>query len=219
MKVLFLLVFPLFVSSQTMKSIVRQLPRECTPDLNNRQKETLLKNAFFEFSDADSLETIRYTLDTPVLKNYISFGFDFTTGQSGFGNFELKRFKTVKGSDIIIFSKFGGARWMYTQDTLKVFFVSNGKIIAYKEQTLLPQSIDVSEFLKKQTPDSIRRVIENSSNTYYSLNSEKPNQIEFNLSIPFMPEELEKWLLGDSFIFTWNGKSFNRKLAFQIDSD
>jgi len=197
-----------------MQSILLQLPAACTPDLNAKQKATLLKHAFFEFSD-DPEETIHYTLDTPILKNYLSFGFDFTTGQSGFGSFELKRFKTTKGSDIIIFSKYGGARSMYSQDTLKVFVVSNGKLIEQKKQHLLPQSINVGEFLKKQTPDSIRKNIENWSNTYYSLNREKPGQIEFNLSLPFMPEELEQWFLGDTFIFTWNGRSFTRKIGNQ----
>ena len=209
-----LLIFPLFGNSQTMQSIVRQLPIECLPDLNIKQRDVLLKKSFLELPDGDSLERVQYELDTPVLKNYISFGLSFPTGQAGFTNFELKRFKTISGSSLIIFSKYGGARSLYSQDTLKIFMLNNGKLMENKGQNLLPQSISFNDFLKKQTPDSIRKKIESYSNSCYYLNREKSKEIEFNLSTPFMSEELEKWLLGDTFIFTWNGKSFKRKLVF-----
>lgn len=213
--VLLLILFPVFVSSQPMESIVKLLPKGCIPYLNNEQKTILLEKAVYELPGGDSEETIQYILDTPVQKNYISFGFVFITGQNGFNTFEIKRFKKMNGNDLIIFSRFGGVTAMYYQDTLKIFSCINGKLQENMKQDLLPQSISINEFLKKETPASIRKRVENSSNTYYSLDPEKPDQIEFNLSFQFIPEELEKWLLGDSFIFVWNGNSFSRKLAFQ----
>jgi hypothetical protein len=198
-----------------MVSVVKLLPKECIPDLNIKQKTILLKKAFYELPGGDSEETIQYTLDTPVQKNYISFGFSFTTGQNGFNTFEVKRFKKKNGDGLIIFSRFGGTISMYSQDTLKVFSYINGALVENKKQHLLPQSISINNFLKKETPDSIRKLFENSSNTYYSLDPEKPDRIEFNLSFQFISEDLEKWLLGDSFIFIWNGSFFRRKLAFQ----
>ena len=197
-----------------MKSIIRLLPIECTPDLTQKQKNLLLKQSTFELPGGDSLERIEYSLDTPVLKNYASFQFNYTTGQSGFGIFELKRLKTTAGIQMIIFSRYGGARTLYSQDTLKIFTLSNGRLVEDKEQRLLPQSIDYNEFLKKKTPDSIRKRIESYTNRCYFLDPEKPNQVEFNLYTSFMGEELNDWLLGDSFIFTWNGRYFKRRLAF-----
>jgi len=209
-----LLVLPLPGKSQSMQSIVLQLPQAYVPDLDSKQRQLLLKKVFYELPGGDSEETIQYELDTPVLKNYIHFGFNFTTGQAGFGSFELKRFKRITGQDLIIFSRFGGASSLYEQHYLKIFFLDKGKLTEDRKQKLLPQSINLIAFLKKQTPDSIRKKIEGSINSCYSLDPEKDNQIEFNLSTQFMDDSLKKWLLGDSFIFTWNERSFSRKLVF-----
>lgn len=210
-----ILALPLVCSSQSMKSIVMQLPKDCTPDLNIRAKKVLFKKASYELTTGDSMERIQYELDTPVLRNYTSFQFSFLTGQSGFGVFEIKRFKTRDNNELILFSKYSGTRSLYSQDTLRIFVRENSKLIEDKAQSLLPQTISISAFLKPGTPDSIKEKIENYANCCYYFNPEKQRQIQFKLFNPLLDDELEKWLLGNSFVFTWNGSSFSRKLVFE----
>jgi hypothetical protein len=214
LKLLFVIFIPVTSYCQTIKSIFRQLPIECTPDLNNKEKEILLQKHSYTIPGGDSIETVNYTIDD-MSKDYMQYEYSFTTGQNGFNIYELKVFKSLNGSDIIIFSTYGGTRASFFQNDLKIFYLKNGHLVEDKKQRLLPQSISIDHFLKKKTPDSIKKIIEQAMSTSYFLTSERKKSIEFTIYPEYPLKEYEKWILGYSFIFTWTGNKFIRKINLE----
>ncbi|MES1215553.1 MAG: hypothetical protein ABUT20_08550 [Bacteroidota bacterium] len=188
-----------------------QLPKECTQELDNKGKKLLLQKGSYIIPGGDSLETVEYRIDS-LSQNYLGCQYNFTTGQRGFSNYELKRFKTIHGLDMIVFSTYGGSRASFFQNDLKIFYLRNKKLVEDKNQKLLPQSINIDDFLKNQTPDSIKKIIEQAMSNSYFLNTEKKNSIEFTLYPEYPIDEYEKWIVCYSFIFTWTGNKFIRKV-------
>jgi hypothetical protein len=195
-----------------MAEIFRLLPAECTPELDSKQRDTLLKNGEYILPGGNSLETVKYIIDVTPSPFYLRYEYSFTTGQRGFLAFELKKFIKKDGSIIIVFSRYGGVPVDAHQQELIVFNYKDKKLMPNKEN-LLSKEIPIKNYLKSKTPDSIAIKIENIMNTSYSLDSENLNSISFNL-FPVIPlEELEKYILGDSISFTWDGKKFIKKLV------
>jgi len=194
-----------------MAEIFRLLPADCTPELDAKQRDTLLKNGEYILPGGDSMETVKYSIDAAPSPFYFRYVYSFTTGQRGFLAFELKKLTRNDGSIIIVFSRYGGVPVDAHQKELIVFNYKNKKLIPNKKNLLLKE-VPIKYYLKNSTPDSIASKIKNVMNASYSLNSENPNSISFDL-FPIVPlEELEKYILGDSMTFTWNGKKFVRKL-------
>ena len=199
-----------------MADIFRLLPADCTPELDSKQRDTLLKNGEYILPGGDSMETIKYDIDSFGYSNYLHYVFSFTTGQNAFVGFELRKFKRNDSSIFIVYSRVGGALRAYDQHDLFIFDYKNGKLILSKER-LLPVNIPVKNFLKKETPDSIAKKIKSYVMATYILHSENPNTISFNL-YPGVPlDEYEKNILGYTMLFTWNGKSFTRKLVKDVE--
>ena len=197
-----------------MTEIFHLLPADCTPELDSKQKDTLLKNGEYALPGGDSMETLKYTISSMGSPFYLQYEYSFTTGQRGFLAFELKKFTRKDGSILIVFSRYGGVPVDAHQQELIVFDYKNKKLIPNKENLLL-REVPIKYYLKNNTPDSVTSKIKNIMNASYSLNSENPNSISFNL-FPVVPvEQLEKYILGDSMSFTWNGKAFIRKLVLQ----
>lgn len=195
-----------------MSDIFRFLPADCTPELDLKQRDTLLKNGEYVLPGGDSLESVKYTIDAAPSPFYLRYVYSFTTGQRGFLAFELKKLTRNDGSIIVVFSRYGGVPVDAHQKELIVFNYKNKKLIPNKENLLLKE-VPIRYYLKNNTPDSIASKIKNVMNASYSLNSEYSNSISFDL-FPIVPlEELEKYILGHSMSFTWNGKSFTRKLV------
>lgn len=196
--------------SQSMAEIFKLLPADCTPELDSKQRDTLLENAEYTLPGGDSLETIEYTIESD-LPNYLLYNYGFSTGQNGFIAFELKKFTRTDGSILIVYSRYGGTLRAYHQHDLKIFDYKNNKLILNKEK-LLAQTISIKRFLRKGTPDSIAKKIESYVMATYDLDPENQKSVSYNLFPAVLLDDLEKYLLSDSMILTWNGKSFTKKL-------
>jgi len=197
--------------SQSMAEIFRLLPSDCTPELDSKQRDTLLKNGEYILPGGDSMETVKYTISTSGSPSYLQYEYSFTTGQRGFLAFELKKFTRKDGSILFVFSRYGGVPVDAHQQELIVFDYKNKRLIPNKENLLLKE-VPIKHYLKNNPPDSIVSKIKNVMNSSYSLNSENPNSISFNL-FPVVPfEELQKYILGHTISFTWDGKKFVKKL-------
>jgi hypothetical protein len=206
---IFLISFNSF--SQSMAQIFRLLPDEYSLDLNSKQKDTLLRDEEYILPGGDSIETVQFELSLNEEIGYGRFGFRFTTGQNGFVSVELRKFKENDGSILIVYSRVGGMLGAFDQQDVLFFKYKNSKLILSNEK-LLPQSIPVKNFLKKGTPDTIAKKIENYVMATYDLDPENPASVSYNL-FPGAPlDDLEKYVLGYSMIFTWTGKSFIKKL-------
>ena len=211
LNILLLLLAPCLLRSQTIAEIFKMLPASCSPEINQKQRALLLKRGEYTIPGGSSQETVKYVLDS-ISKNYMQYEYIFTTGQRGFNSYEVKRFKKTNGEDFILFSNYGGMRASFFQNELKVFYLRNNKLIEDTQQKLLPQTLDIGEFLKRETPDSIRTEIEEGVSTSYSLGGKGLNQIEFSI-FPEMPlDNYEPWIVGYTFIFTWTGKMFTKKM-------
>ena len=92
--------------SQSMVSIFRMLPANCTPGLDLKAKNILLKKGTYILPGGDSVETVQYEIDTTHTDDYIYFGSSFTTGQNGFDEFQIRKFTrtniiiTARNADI-----------------------------------------------------------------------------------------------------------------------
>ena len=214
-----LLIISIFLTSfssfsQSMTEIFRLLPSDCTPEIDSKQRDTLLKNGEYILPGGDSMETVKYTISTMESPFFLRYEYSFATGQRGFLAFELKKFTRKGGNILIVFSRYGGVPVDAHQQELIVFDYKNKKLIPNKEN-LLFEEVPIKYYLKNNTPDSIETKIKNIMNASYSLYSENPNSISFDL-FPIVPiEEFEKYILSYSMIFTWNGKSFTKKLNLE----
>lgn len=210
-----LIIFIFFIGTyslsigQSMTSIFRLLPVECTPELNSKQKEILLKQKEYTFPDGDSTDTEKYTLEIDETKQYLRYEFYFTTGQQGFNSYEIRKFKKQDGSSLIIFSNYGGLKRAFDQNDIYAFIYKNKKLIKLHKQ-LLPAKMDVNVFLRTNTPDSIRQKAKSYSNCSYDLSPELKNTIAYRLFFQIIDEKVDKYLLGDTVFFTWTGSSLKR---------
>jgi hypothetical protein len=199
------------VIAQTMTSIFKLLPAECTPNLNNEQKKTLLKNGSYTMPGGDSTDTQQYTIDTIQSADYLSYVYDHTTGQRGFNVFELKRFNLEAGGYLIVFSRFGGAPVTFSQQDLKIFTFKNNVLIENKKQRLLPRGIKLDEFLAKQTPVDSRKTLNQNYCDAFELKPGKADELEYQISFPMYElKEDEKWVIAEAVVFKWNGHSFDK---------
>lgn len=207
----------LFISfnslAQSMAEILRLLPAEHALDLDLKQRDTLLQNGEYILPGGDSLETIKFELSLDDESGYIRFSLGFTTGQNGFVLIELRRFKRNDGSILIVYSRVGGALRAYDQHDILFFDYKNSKLVLSKKK-LLPVNIPIKDFLNKGTPDSIVKKIQSRVTGTYSLDPADLKSFSYNL-IPSVSEDLEKYILRYSMIFTWNGKSFTKKLNLE----
>lgn len=196
-----------------MKTIFHLLPLSCTPELNAKQKDSLLKFKEYTIPGGDSVETVKYDFSMDEKNKYISYEYSFTTGQRAFDHYEIKTFTKTDGRTLVLFAKYGGMRKVsFFQDELTFFSYENNKLTRLKEK-LLPKNISLKAYFKKNIPDSVYRKLESSMNTYYDLDPSIKNGIEFNIDPGFSyTAEFEKYYLGTSIRFTWNGNSFSRKL-------
>lgn len=213
LQLLLIFFIPIVADCQlSMRSVFMQLPVDCTPELDSKGRALLFQNQVYVIPGGDSLETIQYTIENSS-PNYLNYVFSFTTGQRAFSSFELRRFKTTNGLDMIVFSKYSGLPVAFYQDKLQIFYVKNKKLAEDKKQKLLPQSININEFLKKDVPDSIKKIIEKEMSSNYSLNSVQKNSIEFSIYSQAFDIEVNKdWMICYSFLFTWTGSKFVRKI-------
>ena len=211
---IFLISYLLTISAfgQTMTSIFRQLPPECTPELTIMERYILLKNGDYIIPGGDTIETIKYSIDTLEAKDYLRYEFNFSTGQAGFIAFELKSFRTTDGRRFIIFSRCGGMNRAYDQQDIKIYELKNNILIENSKQKLLPLTINITSFLKKETPDTIKTKIEQSVSGCYDLKPETTNEIEFGIFPQYPLYNDDQWILGYTIVFTWTGSTFDRKI-------
>lgn len=133
--------------SQSMTDIFRLLPADYTPGLNSKQKDTLLMKREYTLPGGDSLETIKYKIDSLGFSYYLEYNYSFTTGQRGFLQFELRKFIRKDGSILIIYSRYGGVPVDTHQQGLIAFEYKNNKLFLSK-QNLLNKKVAINYFEK-----------------------------------------------------------------------
>lgn len=200
----------LMVNGQTMSFFFKQIPAEWTPELSSKQKDTLLQKGNYIIPGGDSLNTTKYVVDITTT-DYLSSEYSFTTGQKAFIHFELRRFTNTNGRQFIVYSTCSGMRKAYSQADLMIFDIENGILKQNIHQKLLPETIAITDFVKKETPDSIKVKIEKAVNDCYDLYPASKNEITFRIHLNWS-EDFEQWLIGNTLSFTWNGHSFDKKI-------
>ena len=151
------LIFFYFAPAQTIKALFLKLPKECTPEINVKERQLLLQKGEYVEPGGDSEETEKYEIEEGEGEpdnDFLRVEQSSTTDQSGFLAIELKRFKKSNGDTILIYSRYGGVSAFFNQQALLIFNIKNGKLIDNKEN-LLPDTVDLMRFIKEGTPDSI----------------------------------------------------------------
>src|SRR6201989_3537579 len=98
--ILTFLITPFLLQGQSMDSIFRLFPVTCTPELNSKQKDTLLRTKDYIIHGGDTIETVKYELEIDETQQYLRYDYYFTTGQKGFNTYELRKFKKKDGSSV-----------------------------------------------------------------------------------------------------------------------
>jgi len=198
---------------QSLTYFFNKLPADCTPDLTVSQRDTLLQKLEFIVPGDDSMQIVKYDIDTSKAEFYLRYEYSFTTGQRGFISFELRKFTKDNGQSFVVFSRYGGTPHAFAQHDLKIFTINNNNLIEESSQNLLPKNMPLNMFIKSETPDQSKKRIAVAVDCRYDMTPDKQNEIEFEIYPQTPLEQDEKWVIGYSYTYTWTGKAFERKLT------
>jgi hypothetical protein len=193
--------------AQDKRTIFKLLPVDCTPDLSKAERDSLLINRTYTLPGGDSTDTVQYSLDTTGDADFFSYGQYYTTGQRGFLHFEVLSLPRSDGGKVILFSRVGGAPFTFSQQELRVFNFSKGRLKESKEK-LLPVTVDPKHFLSAGTPDSIMKHIDNYISSSYDFAAGIKNTIAYQLLID---DAIKRYVEREVVYFKWNGKKFVMK--------
>ena len=203
--IILLMLFSLIKLSfgQTIEELFKVLPSEYTPQLSATGKDSLLKFTTYTIPGGDSLDNEEIHL-TKNRDDFIQLNYEYTTGQNGFIQIELRKFKKKSGGAVLVYAKFGGMKMAFDQHSLLTFGYSKGRL--YINNNLgLPETIPQSAFLNTNLPDNAKS---QTLSTGYDLNSDKPNSIDYFIH-PETDEEVE-WIKRERIIYTWDGNRFEK---------
>lgn len=137
-------------NAQSMTSLFTRLPEDCTPGLKKNERKVLVKQ--HELVVAEHLPHAKktamdYSIDT-VTDNYLAYEYSNNKGEGSHADYEIKRFRTTGGKNILLFSKNSDTKSTANKFDLKAFTISDTSLIESKED-FLPRKLDYSVFLKK----------------------------------------------------------------------
>lgn len=207
---------PILSFSQSMASVFNLLPPDCTPELNSGERKILLKDKEYVLPGGDSIETVKYNIDIDEANQYLRYEFTYTTGQRAFIAYEVRKFKKTDGSSLILFSSYGGLMRAFDQSEIHAFEYRNKRLVRLKKELFQPR-INVSWFLKLNTPDSIKKQVEEYTSCSYDLSPDLKNGISCRIYFEVFTDEFNNYLLGDAILFTWTGKSFTRSKVTHLE--
>ena len=206
-------IFVLGLKCQAMTGLFRLLPAACTPELNSKEREILIEKAEYIVPGGDSNETVKYSIDTTDVKNYLRCEYSFTTGQRAFVIIEIKKFKRANGKFILMYSQYGGVPIEVEQREFIIYNIRNGKLIECRE-IMIPKDLGLKNLLKHGFSDSLFTEIKNNTNSSFLLNPDKENELEFRISSPLGLNKYKKYMMGNVMLFTWNGQSFVKRIIW-----
>lgn len=189
---------------QTIQEIFKTLPLDYTPELSTEAKDSLIQNGIHTIPGGDSIETMK--ADYSAEMDFIRLEYYFTTGQSGFIVIELRKFQKIDGSTVVVYSKYGGARRAFDQHSLLTFNYAV-KSLKLSENIGLPKTIETSDFLKDNLPDSLNSE-KITLSTSYNLNPEEVNSIQYEINP--QTDQFDKWIKTERFLYKWNGERFEK---------
>ncbi|MES2689297.1 MAG: hypothetical protein V4658_02775 [Bacteroidota bacterium] len=191
-----------------MDVVFRKLPLTCTPGLSAEQRDSLILNGNYVLNKNDPSKSIRYEkrdIHPELADNYCKYSMNI---ENRFYVFELKRYKKRIGKDLVVFTACGGSFVSYSQQEFKIYRLKHDTLIEDIEQTILPEAPDIADFLKKETPDSIKAMIVQSTNLCF----DQEGELTFRIYTKKNNDELSNtWRTTLEIGFLWNGSSFRRK--------
>ncbi len=197
-----------------MTSLFTRLPEDCTPGLKKNERKVLVKQ--HELVVAEHLPHAKktamdYSIDT-VTDNYLAYEYSNNKGEGSHADYEIKRFRTTGGKNILLFSKNSDTKSTANKFDLKAFTISDTSLIESKED-FLPRKLDYSVFLKKNTPDSVKTYIKRTSLCSFDLDMGATDKIMSYIVLE--SDKDEKWLAGNIMLLQWTGNAFTGTLSFQ----
>jgi hypothetical protein len=204
------LLFCVFIEysfAQDKRAIFKELPLDCTPQLSKSGRDSLLRYGTYQLPDGDSIESVRYVLDTTGDAGYFNYKYSYTTGQNGFLFFEVLNLPRSDGGSLVLFSRIGGVPKVFHQQEVRWFNLLNGELVENKKR-LLPPSINLRHFLSSSTPDSIWAHIENFASYSYDFRIEVPNTIKFTV---LFDDVVTPFIVRNTVYFKWDGRKFSEK--------
>jgi hypothetical protein len=202
--------------SEMIKKVFKLLPADKAYDLTVATRDSMLQGKTYYPADNDSTEIVVYNYGMSVyVKDYMYVSLSFETAQRATGMIEIRSFKTINGDNLVLVSESGGISGaLYHQNNLSTFIFSrNNKLTPYKKK-IFPAT-DEKLFMKPGIPDSLKKIILQSSNMAFDLHNKK---ISVSLNNDNISENktLRKWLKADIVYFDWiKGRFVISKMEFQ----
>jgi len=194
---------------QTIRDLFLALPDQYTPPLTKSSKDSLLRFNTYTFPGGDSIETRICTYSSET-DDHLVIEYGYTTGQSEFVIFQLRKLLKSDGTSYILFARYGGMNRSFIQQGLHVFTYTNNTLTE-NNTIVLPKTIAVKEFFKPGTSDATIKEHELTISTSYDLKPSGFDAIEY-LAYPQLESEYE--LLETEVIrYTWDGSVFKRSLG------
>lgn len=189
--------------SEMIKDVFRHLPADKVYKLTIATRDSMLEGKTYYPADNDSNETVAYNYGaSEFVKDYLYVSMSFETGQRATDMIEIRSFKMMNGSNMILVSKTGGVPGIvYSQQNLDAFIYGKNKTFTPYKKKILPET-DESMFMKPGIPDSVKNEILNNSNMTFDLGNEK---LILSLASSYISnnKELRKWLKRDTVYFDW----------------
>jgi hypothetical protein len=209
-------------NAQSMNNLFLRLPEGCTPGLTKSDRKLLIDDGEYLVSASHTNKTtshsshqkhpsLDYSIDT-VTDNYLAYEYSNSKGQGSYAAYEIKRFKTNKGGNILVFSKNCDTKATTNKFDLKIYTITDTSLVETKEH-FLPDKLDYSVFLRNTTPDSVKSSIEKSSLCTYDLDMDATNKIISYIILG--SEQYKKWLAGNVIELKWTGSAFTGAVSFQ----
>ncbi|MCX6271399.1 MAG: DUF3256 family protein [Bacteroidetes bacterium] len=200
------------LNAQKISDIFLLMPDSLVDNLsfNDRTKILTKGKLYPSTNNAQSIEV--YTLEQQdTIKNYLRIELSYESGQAAYVIFEIRSFNTSKGDKVIVFSNVGGAHNDYNQNELVFFDFKKGKLQVSRTD-YLPRTIGLKDFIKFNTPDSLREKYDEYSCSSYELGYDG-NNITYRLNDNYLfdNEFDSSYILGNSIEFRWNGNRFERQ--------
>lgn len=167
-------------------------------------KDSLIRNGVYILPGADSIISERYTYFSDNVF-FAELTYDYITGQNGFYKIEIRKYPKTDGDCIFLWSKYGGTKQIFDQLEIFSLTVENGSIKEIASPGY-PVTINIRDFLKPSTPDSIVPDIQAKVNTSASLTHEG---IEYRITYSVLEDE--NWIARKNVLYLWNGQFFEKK--------
>jgi len=220
------------LKGQSISEFFKLVPTEYVDSMSVADRVKLMNNDTFYPKDNDDSCIEEYHLEyLDTERNFLRVESDYKTGQAAYGIIELRSFTKKNGNKILVVSNGAGIHQEFHTNEIVVFDYQKGKLQISRTASL-PSHLDVNNFIKTNTPDSLKTEYLSFSGSYdlgiidgiaQDVNGKTNSRPLPNITYKLYDQEMDwynidgSYLLGNTIEFIWNGDRFVRQKVTKKD--